>query len=61
VLVADVDGELWAALDLDDGRLVADPFRPTVGAQRLLLLRRESLAAAAGSAGRLRAWRHRFA
>jgi hypothetical protein len=61
VLVAEVDGELWAALDLDDGRLIADPFRPTAGARRLLVLRRESLAAAAGAVGRLRAWRHRFA
>jgi hypothetical protein len=39
VLVAAVEGELWAALALDDGRVVADPFRPTAGAVELLRLR----------------------
>jgi hypothetical protein len=29
VLVAEVGGELWAALSLDDHHTVADPFRPT--------------------------------
>lgn len=29
VLLAVVDDRLWAALSLDDGHLVADPFRPT--------------------------------
>ena len=29
VIVADADGELWAAVSLDDGHAVADPFRPT--------------------------------
>ena len=29
VLVAEVGGELWAALSLDDHHAVADPFRPT--------------------------------
>ena len=29
VLLAEVDGRLWAALSLDDGHAVADPFRPT--------------------------------
>ena len=29
VLVAEVDGRLWAAHSLDDGHAVADPFRPT--------------------------------
>ena len=27
VLLAEVGGELWAAISLDDGHLVADPFR----------------------------------
>ena len=27
VLLAEVDGEPWAALSLDDGHAVADPFR----------------------------------
>jgi hypothetical protein len=29
VLVAEVGGELWAAVSLDDMHAVADPFRPT--------------------------------
>jgi len=29
VLVAEVGGELWAAVSLDDGHAVADPFHPT--------------------------------
>jgi hypothetical protein len=29
VIVADVQGELWAAVSVDDGHAVADPFRPS--------------------------------
>jgi hypothetical protein len=29
VLVAEIGGELWAAISLDDHHAVADPFRPT--------------------------------
>ena len=29
VLVAEVGGELWAAISIDDRRAIADPFRPT--------------------------------
>jgi hypothetical protein len=29
VIVADVGGELWAAVSLDDGHAVATPFRPS--------------------------------
>jgi hypothetical protein len=29
VLVAEVAGEPWAAVSVDDGHAVADPFRPT--------------------------------
>ena len=29
MLVADVKGELWAAVSLDDGHAVATPFRPS--------------------------------
>ena len=29
VIVADVKGELWAAVSLDDGHAVANPFRPS--------------------------------
>ena len=39
VLLAEVDGEPWAALDLDDGRAVADPFRPSAGVVDLLRAR----------------------
>lgn len=46
VLVAVVDGAFWAALCLDDGRVVADPFRPSAHAVELLRLRAEHLARA---------------
>jgi hypothetical protein len=39
VLVAEVSGELWSAISLDDGQLVADPFRPTGELQFLLVER----------------------
>jgi len=29
VVVAEVGGELWAAISLDDHHAIADPFRPT--------------------------------
>jgi hypothetical protein len=29
VLVAEVGGELWAAVELDSGAAIADPFRPS--------------------------------
>jgi hypothetical protein len=29
VLVADAGGELWAAVGVEDGHVVADPFRPS--------------------------------
>jgi len=61
VLVAEVDGELWAALALADGRTVADPFRPTLALRELLELRRRRLVDAGGVRGRLRFLRHRFA
>ncbi|HYF27779.1 MAG TPA: hypothetical protein VD931_18700 [Baekduia sp.] len=46
VLVALVDGAPWAALSLQDGRVVADPFRPSAHAVELLRLRAEHLARA---------------
>lgn len=65
VLVAVVDGRIWAALGLDDDRVVADPFLPTAPAIELLALRVRQLRAADGrprrgvlprwSAGRARA------
>jgi hypothetical protein len=36
VLVADVGGETWAALSLDDGHAVADPFRSSAEALWML-------------------------
>ena len=29
VLVAETDGELWAAISAEDGHVAADPFRPS--------------------------------
>lgn len=37
VLVAEIDGELWAAVSIDDRHAVADPFRPS-GEPAMLLL-----------------------
>jgi len=38
VLVAEVGGELWAAIDLDSGSAIADPFRPSGELVELLRL-----------------------
>jgi hypothetical protein len=44
VLVAEVTGELWAAVSLDDPRIaVADPFRPTAELVALLAERARQL------------------
>ena len=43
VLVAEVDGALEAALALDGGLAVADPFRPTAPNEQLLELRARQL------------------
>jgi hypothetical protein len=42
-LVAEVDGELRAALSLPCGALIADPFRPSRELRQLLALRAEQL------------------
>ena len=39
VLVALVDGRPWAALGVDDSRVIADPFRESAAAVELLRLR----------------------
>ena len=39
VLVGEVGGELWAAVSVDDERVIADPFRPS-GALRPVLVER---------------------
>ena len=46
-LVADVDGVAVAAVAVDDGTTVYDPFRPTSQAVSLLRLRRKQVLAAA--------------
>jgi hypothetical protein len=44
-LVAVVEGRIWAALALDDERVIADPFLPTGPAVELLRLRLAQLRA----------------
>ncbi len=46
-LVAEVDGELWAAVSIEDRRAVADPFRHTAALVAVLQQRAASLAARA--------------
>jgi hypothetical protein len=36
VLVAEVEGTIWAAMSADDGHTVANPFRPTLDLVQLL-------------------------
>ena len=43
LLVAEVSGELWAAITVASATAVADPFRPTAELVRLLHLRAEQL------------------
>src|SRR5205085_4801944 len=52
LLVAEVDGHLWAALSLDAGEAIADPFRPAAAIVRLLRIRAAQLGAAATIAER---------
>jgi hypothetical protein len=52
VLIAEVDGELWAALSLEDGRGLAHPFQHSASALELLRIRASHLA---------RVWRERAA
>jgi hypothetical protein len=42
-LVAEVDGEVWAALPLSTGKALVDPFRPSSEIQQLLSLRAAQL------------------
>ena len=46
VLVAEVDGELWAAVAVGSDGAIADPFRPSAAIVRLLRLRAAQLSAA---------------
>lgn len=43
VLVAEVDGELRAAISLDDGAVIANPFEPTATLVELLRARARQL------------------
>lgn len=43
VLLAEVDGQLWAAVVLSNGTVIADPFRPTSAIVQLLLARAAQL------------------
>lgn len=42
-LGAYVDGELMAAIELDTGRVIADPFKPTSELRKLLKLRADQM------------------
>jgi hypothetical protein len=44
VLVAEVAGRLWAALSLEDGHAIADPFRPSGELSFLLAERARQIA-----------------
>jgi hypothetical protein len=45
-LLAEVDGKLWAAVGVDDGAAVGDPFLPTADVLWLLQIRAEQERAA---------------
>jgi hypothetical protein len=56
VLLAEVSGELRAALSLADGAIVADPFRPAVALIELLEARARQLTATERSRRPWRVW-----
>ena len=63
LLLAEVDGELWAAVSADSGRRLADPFRLSGGLLELLLARlaqQRDAAAACPRQPRSRALRRRL-
>jgi hypothetical protein len=43
VLVGEIDGELWAAVSVDDYRVIADPFRPSGALAPVLVERARQL------------------
>lgn len=49
LLLAEVSGQLWAALSLSSGAVVADPFRPTKATLELLRARARQLDAKSSS------------
>ena len=56
VLVAEVGGELWAAMSVDDGHAVADPFRPTGELVAMLLERSRQMRATPRTPGLPSVW-----
>jgi hypothetical protein len=52
VLLGEVDGDLWAALSVDDGHAVADPFRPSADIVRALRIRVRELHSSRAAARR---------
>lgn len=58
VLLAEVDGQLLAALSLSDGTAISDPFHPTADLVDLLRARAQHVDGGGGTrdCGRLRAW-----
>ena len=54
MLVAEVDERIVAAVPVDGGRAIADPFRPTADIVELLQARAELLAPSARRAPRTR-------
>ena len=43
VLIGEVDGELWAAVSIDDYEVISDPFRPSGEAAFVVLERARQL------------------
>ena len=54
VLLAEMDDELWAALSVETGAAIADPFRPSADLVELLRLRAGSVHGEARGRGRAR-------
>lgn len=59
LLIAEVDGEPWAAIALETGRVIADPFRPTAALVALLRGRAAQLTATQEVRGRAQRTRSR--
>jgi len=54
VLIAEIEGEIQAAISLSDDTVVADPFRPTVALVAILQARAQQLRRPAGGTRRRR-------
>ena len=53
VLLGEIDNELWAAVSVDTGQAVADPFRPSRDVVELLRLRASRVRGESPSQGRV--------